>query len=115
MTIREARGDRLSRVEGALAGNRQGHVVIVGGGITGLSAAHALRLRARVTLLESDGRLGGEARHGAARVSTWGLVSWMVARRVSSRVNPRRTVWRSSWGWKRSCSIRARRRGVSLA
>ena len=51
------------------------HIVIVGGGITGLSAAHALSGRARVTLLESDSKLGGqlttatlETPHGTAVV-----------------------------------------------
>ncbi|MBI4564602.1 MAG: protoporphyrinogen oxidase [Planctomycetes bacterium] len=34
-------------------------IVIVGGGITGLACAYALRHRARVTLLEASARLGG--------------------------------------------------------
>lgn len=43
------------------------HVAVVGGGIAGLAAATVLAERGvRVTLLESDGRLGG-------RVSSWGL------------------------------------------
>jgi protoporphyrinogen/coproporphyrinogen III oxidase len=47
--------------------NGEPHVVVVGGGITGLVAAHTLlrvngRRRARVTLLEADGRLGGKIR-----------------------------------------------------
>ncbi|WP_411078050.1 protoporphyrinogen oxidase [Streptomyces sp. cmx-10-25] len=37
------------------------HVVVAGGGITGLAAAHRLALAGhRVTLLEADGRLGGK-------------------------------------------------------
>jgi oxygen-dependent protoporphyrinogen oxidase len=46
---------------------RSFHVVVVGGGITGLSAAHALLdvpepERPQVTVLESEGRLGGKIR-----------------------------------------------------
>ena len=37
-------------------------VVVVGGGITGLVAAHSLKGRARVTLLEGSDRLGGKIR-----------------------------------------------------
>lgn len=37
-------------------------VVVVGGGITGLATAWFLRDRARVTVLEADGRLGGKIR-----------------------------------------------------
>lgn len=47
--------------------DRRQHVVIVGGGISGLAAAHRLQRLAgrdtlRVTLLESDDRLGGKIR-----------------------------------------------------
>ena len=38
------------------------HVVVVGGGITGLATAWFLRDRARVTVLEADDRLGGKIR-----------------------------------------------------
>ena len=38
------------------------HVVVVGGGITGLATAWFLRDSARVTVLEADGRLGGKIR-----------------------------------------------------
>lgn len=44
---------------------RDSHVVVVGGGITGLAAAHALLTQTnppRVTVLESDTRLGGKIR-----------------------------------------------------
>ncbi|MEA2900945.1 MAG: protoporphyrinogen/coproporphyrinogen oxidase [Actinomycetota bacterium] len=44
-----------------VAGGRP-HVVVVGGGITGLATAWFLRDRARVTVLEADGRLGGKIR-----------------------------------------------------
>jgi protoporphyrinogen/coproporphyrinogen III oxidase len=44
-------------------------VVIVGGGITGLSAAHTLAGQARVTLLESDARLGGKLRSATLETS----------------------------------------------
>ena len=38
------------------------HVVVVGGGITGLATAWFLKDRARVTVVEADGRLGGKIR-----------------------------------------------------
>ncbi|GLF97788.1 protoporphyrinogen oxidase [Streptomyces yaizuensis] len=42
-----------------------GHVVVVGGGISGLAAAHRLvTAGARVTLVEASGRLGGKLRTG---------------------------------------------------
>ncbi|MFJ9852612.1 protoporphyrinogen oxidase [Streptomyces sp. NPDC101150] len=42
-----------------------GHVIVIGGGISGLAAAHRLlEGGARVTLLESAGRLGGKLRAG---------------------------------------------------
>ncbi|MFJ2442997.1 protoporphyrinogen oxidase [Streptomyces sp. NPDC087658] len=42
-----------------------GHVVVIGGGITGLAAAHRLLgAGIRVTLLEATGRLGGKLRTG---------------------------------------------------
>jgi oxygen-dependent protoporphyrinogen oxidase len=50
-------GDALS------AGATAPHVVVVGGGISGLAAAHRLasaRERMRITLLEASGRLGGK-------------------------------------------------------
>lgn len=48
----------------------RGHVVVVGGGITGLTVAHRLShptdgLPARVTVLESDDRVGGKIRTSA--------------------------------------------------
>ncbi|MQS35080.1 protoporphyrinogen oxidase [Streptomyces katsurahamanus] len=42
-----------------------GHVVVIGGGISGLAAAHRLATAgARVTLLEATGRLGGKLQTG---------------------------------------------------
>ncbi|MFE5157872.1 protoporphyrinogen oxidase [Streptomyces sp. NPDC056697] len=44
---------------------RTGHVVVIGGGIAGLAAAHRLLDGgARVTVLEASGRLGGKLRAG---------------------------------------------------
>ncbi|MGV9855917.1 protoporphyrinogen oxidase [Streptomyces sp. NPDC003442] len=44
---------------------RTGHVVVIGGGIAGLAAAHRLLDGgARVTVLEASGRLGGKLRSG---------------------------------------------------
>ncbi|MEU8875635.1 protoporphyrinogen oxidase [Streptomyces javensis] len=44
---------------------RTGHVVVIGGGIAGLAAAHRLLDGgARVTVLEASGRLGGKLRPG---------------------------------------------------
>lgn len=46
-------------------GHAPGHVVVIGGGISGLAAAHrALDGGARVTVLEASGRLGGKLRAG---------------------------------------------------
>ncbi|MFC6066963.1 protoporphyrinogen oxidase [Streptomyces ochraceiscleroticus] len=47
-------------------GHAPGHVVVIGGGISGLAAAHrALDGGARVTVLEASGRLGGKLKAGA--------------------------------------------------
>lgn len=47
------------------ADTRTGHVVVIGGGIAGLAAAHRLLAGgARVTLLEASDRLGGKLRAG---------------------------------------------------
>ena len=51
--------------------NRVPHVVVVGGGISGLAAAHFLSGAARVTLLEQTDRIGGKLRaaeRGGVRV-----------------------------------------------
>ncbi|MFJ8586836.1 protoporphyrinogen oxidase [Streptomyces sp. NPDC093595] len=46
-------------------GARGGHVVVIGGGIAGLAAAHRLATAGRrVTLLEATGRLGGKLHAG---------------------------------------------------
>ena len=51
---------------------RRPHVVVVGGGITGLATAWFLRDRARVTVLEADDRLGGKIRTSVAgRACRW--------------------------------------------
>ncbi|WP_031075324.1 protoporphyrinogen oxidase [Streptomyces sp. NRRL S-118] len=48
-----------------LQGTRGGHVVVIGGGIAGLAAAHRLATAGRrVTLLEATGRLGGKLHAG---------------------------------------------------
>ncbi|MCX4634853.1 protoporphyrinogen oxidase [Streptomyces sp. RPA4-5] len=47
-------------------GREPGHAVVIGGGISGLAAAHRLlEGGARVTVLEASGRLGGKLRAGA--------------------------------------------------
>ncbi|MGY0057606.1 protoporphyrinogen oxidase [Streptomyces sp. LZ34] len=47
------------------ANGRTGHVVVIGGGISGLAAAHHLLTGgARVTVLEASGRLGGKLHAG---------------------------------------------------
>ncbi|WP_052868440.1 protoporphyrinogen oxidase [Streptomyces niger] len=48
------------------SGHAPGHVVVIGGGISGLAAAHrALDGGARVTVLEASARLGGKLKAGA--------------------------------------------------
>src|SRR5258706_8044407 len=50
----------LSRAPAALASRMSTHVIVIGGGISGLATAAALaRSGVRVTLLEGDGDLGG--------------------------------------------------------
>ncbi|GAB3822848.1 FAD-dependent oxidoreductase [Tessaracoccus terricola] len=64
---RDRRAVRHPGPPGAPRTTRDRHVAVVGGGIAGLAAATALAERGvRVTLLESDDRLGG-------RVSAWPL------------------------------------------
>ena len=72
----------MAHVDSA-AGAPSGHVVVVGGGITGLSAAHRLLGRgARVTVLEASDRLGGKLLTGEiAGVQTDLGAEAMLARR----------------------------------
>ncbi|MEU1804883.1 protoporphyrinogen oxidase [Streptomyces sp. NPDC019937] len=60
-----------------------GHAVVIGGGISGLAAAHRLRTGgARVTVLEASGRLGGKLRSGEIEGVTVDLgAESMLARR----------------------------------
>src|SRR3954469_18609721 len=54
-------GTGAAAAHGGAAGPAGGHVVVVGGGISGLAAAHRLAgAGARVTLLEASDRLGGK-------------------------------------------------------
>ncbi|WP_413103671.1 protoporphyrinogen oxidase [Streptomyces sp. Inha503] len=53
------------RAANAPGAGHTGHVVVIGGGIAGLAAAHRLlEGGARVTVLEASGRLGGKLRSG---------------------------------------------------
>jgi oxygen-dependent protoporphyrinogen oxidase len=56
--------DSATGSDAAGRGRRRPHVVVVGGGVSGLAAAHALGERGdvRVTVLESSGELGGKLR-----------------------------------------------------
>ncbi|MFF7652673.1 protoporphyrinogen oxidase [Streptomyces sp. NPDC007983] len=60
-----------------------GHAVVIGGGISGLAAAHRLQSGgARVTVLEASGRLGGKLRSGEIEGVTVDLgAESMLARR----------------------------------
>src|SRR3954452_7309906 len=54
-------GTGAAAAHGGAAGPAGRHVVVVGGGISGLAAAHRLAgAGARVTLLEASSRLGGK-------------------------------------------------------
>jgi len=61
------------------AGGRR-RIAVIGGGISGMGAAHLLAETARVTLFEAEGRLGGHARtvlagrHGDRPVDTGFIV-----------------------------------------
>ena len=65
----------------SVALNNEKHVAVIGSGIAGLSAAWLISQSTRVTLYESDGRLGGHAntvdvptRHGSISVDTGFIV-----------------------------------------
>ncbi|POX38617.1 protoporphyrinogen oxidase [Streptomyces sp. Ru73] len=91
-------------------GHAPGHVVVIGGGISGLAAAHrALDGGARVTVLESSGRLGGKLLAGAvAGVPVDFGAESMLARRpeavelaravgLGDRLQPPTTATASLW------------------
>ena len=48
-------------------------IAVIGGGISGMAAAHLLADRRSVVLLEADPRLGGHARTVLAGKRAWGL------------------------------------------
>ncbi|GAA0984508.1 protoporphyrinogen oxidase [Streptomyces rhizosphaericus] len=89
---------------------RTGHVVVIGGGIAGLAAAHRLLDGgARVTVLEASGRLGGKLRSGEIeRVPVDLGAESMLARRpeavelaravgLGDRLQPPATATASLW------------------
>ncbi|MBI0384461.1 FAD-dependent oxidoreductase, partial [Streptomyces albiflaviniger] len=89
---------------------RTGHVVVIGGGIAGLAAAHRLLDGgARVTVLEASGRLGGKLRSGEIEGVPVDLgAESMLARRpeavelaravgLSDRLQPPATATASLW------------------
>ncbi|WP_046089242.1 protoporphyrinogen oxidase [Streptomyces antioxidans] len=89
---------------------RTGHVVVIGGGIAGLAAAHRLLDGgARVTVLEASGRLGGKLRSGEIEGVTVDLgAESMLARRpeavelaravgLGDRLQPPATATASLW------------------
>ncbi|MFJ8671583.1 protoporphyrinogen oxidase [Streptomyces sp. NPDC093589] len=87
-----------------------GHVVVIGGGISGLAAAHRLlEGGARVTVLEASGRLGGKLRAGSiAGVPVDLGAESMLARRpeavqlardvgIGDRLQPPRALGATLW------------------
>ncbi|MGY5129761.1 protoporphyrinogen oxidase [Streptomyces nigrescens] len=91
-------------------GREPGHAVVIGGGISGLAAAHRLlEGGARVTVLEASGRLGGKLRAGAiAGVPVDLGAESMLARRpeavdlaravgIGGRLQPPATATASLW------------------
>ncbi|MEU8826573.1 protoporphyrinogen oxidase [Streptomyces sp. NPDC048636] len=89
---------------------RTGHVVVIGGGISGLAAAHRLlEAGARVTVLEASERLGGKLRTGEIEGVSVDLgAESMLARRpeavelaravgIGDRLQPPATASASLW------------------
>ncbi|MYU18895.1 protoporphyrinogen oxidase, partial [Streptomyces sp. SID8361] len=89
---------------------RTGHVVVIGGGIAGLAAAHRLlEGGARVTVLEASARLGGKLRSGEIEGAPVDLgAESMLARRpeavdlaravgLGDRLRPPATATASLW------------------
>ena len=70
---------------------RAGHVVVVGGGIAGLAAAHRLLdSGVRVTLLEATDRLGGKLEAGEIEGAPVDLGAESMLARRPERVRRRR-------------------------
>ncbi|MFC5804753.1 protoporphyrinogen oxidase [Streptomyces formicae] len=91
-------------------GTRTGHVVVIGGGIAGLAAAHRLLAAGvRVTLLEATGQLGGKLQAGEIAGAPVDLgAESMLARRpeavglaravgLGDRLQPPATTTASVW------------------
>lgn len=104
------------------ANRKPEEILIVGGGVSGLSSALALLEAGRTVRLLERSRVGSGASHGNCGLITpshalpltqpgmlWQALKWMLSREAPVRIRPRLSpeFWR--WGWRFSQACRAQR------